>query len=68
MALIANTNVTSLNAQRTINAPSNKLAISLQRLSSGLRIYSAKDDVAGLGVLQISATRINNHKVVGKWD
>ncbi len=48
MALVINTNSMSLNAQRNVSATNNELATSLQRLSSGLRINSAKDDAAGL--------------------
>lgn len=50
MALIINTNISSLNAQRNLNESQNALNTSLQRLSSGLRINSAKDDAAGLFV------------------
>ena len=50
MALIINTNIASLNAQRNLNESQNALNSSLQRLSSGLRINSAKDDAAGLYV------------------
>lgn len=50
MALIINTNIASLNAQRNLNTSQNDLNTSLQRLSSGLRINSAKDDAAGLFV------------------
>jgi flagellin len=48
MALVVNTNIASLNAQRNLERSQNELGISLQRLSSGLRINSAKDDAAGL--------------------
>ena len=48
MALVINTNIMSLNAQRNVSATNNALATSLQRLSTGLRINSAKDDAAGL--------------------
>ena len=48
MALVINSNIMSLNAQRNVSATNNQLATSLQRLSSGLRINSAKDDAAGL--------------------
>nr|WP_320113731.1 flagellin [uncultured Desulfuromonas sp.] len=50
MALTINTNVMSLNAQRNLGVSQNELAQSMQRLSSGLRINSAKDDAAGLGI------------------
>lgn len=50
MAQVINTNVASLNAQRNLNASGGSLATSLQRLSTGLRINSAKDDAAGLAI------------------
>jgi flagellin len=50
MALTINTNVASLNAQRNLGKSSNDLNKSMQRLSSGLRINSAKDDAAGLAI------------------
>jgi flagellin len=50
MALTINTNVASLNAQRNLNASQSDLNKSMQRLSSGLRINSAKDDAAGLAI------------------
>ncbi len=50
MPQIINTNVMSLNAQRNLNRSQDSMAIALQRLSSGLRINSAKDDAAGLAI------------------
>ena len=50
MALTINTNVASLNAQRNLAKSQGDLATSMQRLSSGLRINSAKDDAAGLAI------------------
>ncbi|MGO4378495.1 flagellin [Pseudoduganella sp. RAF19] len=50
MAQTINTNVASLNAQRNLNSSQSALSTSLQRLSSGLRINSAKDDAAGLAI------------------
>lgn len=50
MSLYVNTNVSSLNAQRNMANSSNSLDTSYQRLSSGLRINSAKDDAAGLQI------------------
>ena len=47
-----NTNVASLNAQRNLAASQSSLATSMQRLSSGLRINSAKDDAAGLAIAE----------------
>ena len=49
-ASIINTNVMSLNAQRNLNKNSLSLATSIERLSSGLRVNSARDDAAGLAV------------------
>src|SRR4051812_29669032 len=59
MALVINTNVMSLNAQRNLSTSGSQLATSLQRLSSGLRINSAKDDAAGLAIAQRMTTQIN---------
>ncbi len=50
MAMVINTNIMSLNAQRNLNKTNNMLATSMQRLSTGLRINSAKDDAAGLAI------------------
>jgi flagellin len=50
MAAIINTNIASLNAQRNLNNSQGALQTSLQRLSSGLRINSSKDDAAGLAI------------------
>jgi len=50
MAQVVNTNVMALNAQRNLNGTSMALKTALQRLSSGLRINSAKDDAAGLAI------------------
>lgn len=50
MAMVINTNVSSLNAQRNLTKTQSALQQSLQRLSSGLRINSAKDDAAGIAI------------------
>jgi len=50
MAAVINTNTASLNAQRNLSASQTSLTTSLQRLSSGMRINSAKDDAAGLAI------------------
>lgn len=50
MPQIINTNVSSLTAQRNLNSSQDSLNVSLQRLSSGLRINSARDDAAGLAI------------------
>lgn len=52
MPQIINTNVASLTAQRNLNMSQSSLSTSLQRLSSGLRINSARDDAAGLAISQ----------------
>ena len=58
MPQIINTNIASLNAQRNLNTSQSSLATSLQRLSSGLRINSAKDDAAGLAISQRMTAQI----------
>ena len=58
MAAIINTNIQSLNAQRSLGASQNSLATSMQRLSSGLRINSAKDDAAGLAISERMSTQV----------
>lgn len=58
MPQVINTNVASLNAQRNLNKSQSSLSTSLQRLSSGLRINSAKDDAAGLAISERFTTQI----------
>ena len=58
MPQIINTNIASLNAQRNLNSSQSSLATSLQRLSSGLRINSAKDDAAGLAISERMTAQI----------
>lgn len=52
MAMTINTNVMSLNAQRNLSNTSGALSTAMQRLSSGLRVNSAKDDAAGLAIAE----------------
>ncbi len=52
MPQIINTNLVSLNAQRNLNTSQASLATSMQRLSTGLRVNSAKDDAAGLAIAE----------------
>jgi len=59
MALTVNTNVSSLNAQRNLTKSGQGLATSMERLSSGMRINSAKDDAAGLQISNRLTTQIN---------
>jgi flagellin len=58
MTQVINTNVMSLNAQRNLATSSGELSVSLQRLSSGLRINGAKDDAAGLAISQCFTAQI----------
>ncbi|HMN44440.1 MAG TPA: flagellin [Povalibacter sp.] len=66
MALVINTNVMSLNAQRNLTTSGNQLATSLQRLSSGLRINSAKDDAAGLAISERFTSQIRGLTVAAR--
>ena len=59
MALYVNTNVSSLNAQRQLMKSGNSLDTSFQRLSSGLRINSAKDDAAGMQIANRLTSQVN---------
>ncbi|MBW8758687.1 MAG: flagellin FliC, partial [Burkholderiales bacterium] len=52
MTLSINTNIASIDAQRNLQASQTSLATSMQRLSSGLRINTAKDDAAGLSIAE----------------
>ena len=63
MALTVNTNVASLNTQRNLNNSSNALSTSLQRLSTGSRINSAKDDAAGLQISNRLTSQVNGLNV-----
>jgi len=58
MPQVINTNIPSLNAQRNLASSQSVLATSLQRLSSGLRINSAKDDAAGMGIADRMSSQI----------
>ena len=58
-----NTNIASLNSQRNLNRVENKLETPLQRLSSGKRINSAKDDAAGLAIVARMAAQIRGSNV-----
>lgn len=58
-----NTNVMSLNAQRNLSSTQGSLATSMQRLSSGLRVNSAKDDAAGLAIAERMNTQVRGMNV-----
>ena len=62
MALTVNTNISALNGQRNLNASQGSLATSMQRLSSGLRINSAKDDAAGLSISERFTSQIRGNE------
>jgi flagellin len=59
MALVVNSNIASLNAQRNLSKSTNELQTNFQRLSSGKRINSAKDDAAGLQISSRLTAQIN---------
>ena len=59
MASFINTNIASMNAQRNLTSSANGLTTALQRLSSGLRINSAKDDAAGMAISSRMSAQVN---------
>jgi flagellin len=63
MAMTINTNVVSLNAQRNLGASQNSLSTSMQRLSSGLRVNSARDDAAGLAIAERMNAQVRGNTV-----
>ena len=63
MAQTINTNLVSLNAQRNLSMSGGSLATSMQRLSSGLRVNSAKDDAAGLAIADRMQTQVRGMNV-----
>ncbi|MGL5584341.1 MAG: flagellin hook IN motif-containing protein, partial [Plesiomonas sp.] len=66
MAITVNTNVTALNAQRNLNKTNNALNVSMQRLSTGNRINSAKDDAAGMQISNRLSSQISGLGVAAK--
>ena len=66
MTQTINTNIASLNAQRNLNTSQASLQTSLQRLSSGLRINSAKDDAAGLAISERFTSQIRGNTVAAR--
>ena len=58
-----NTNITSLNAQRNLSASQSALSTTMQRLSSGLRVNSAKDDAAGLAIAERMSSQVRGMNV-----
>lgn len=66
MASTINTNINSLNAQRNLSTSQSSLATSMQRLSSGLRVNSAKDDAAGLAIAERMNTQVKGLTVAAR--
>ena len=66
MAMTINTNVVSINAQRNLSTSGSSLATSMQRLSSGLRVNSAKDDAAGLAIAERMSTQVRGLAVASR--
>jgi len=66
MASNINTNIASMNAQRNLGLSAGSLATSMQRLSSGLRVNSAKDDAAGLAISERMNTQIRGLTVAAR--
>jgi len=66
MAQVINTNIASLNSQRNLTTSQASLSTSLQRLSSGLRINSAKDDAAGLAISERFTSQIRGNTTAAR--
>ena len=66
MGMSINTNVVSINAQRNLGLSGGSLATSMQRLSSGLRVNSAKDDAAGLAISERMNTQVKGLAVAAR--
>jgi len=66
MGLRVNTNIASMTAQRNLGAVSSRLQGNFSRLSSGLRIASASDDAAGLGISERMRAQIKSYSVAGR--
>lgn len=61
MSIVVNTNIQSLIGQNSLNRSTNLLNQTMERLSTGLKINSSKDDAAGLGVVSLMTTQINGN-------
>jgi flagellin len=66
MSLSINTNAISLNAQRSLGSTQSSLATAMQRLSSGLRVNSAKDDAAGLAISERMNAQVRGLNVAAR--
>jgi flagellin len=63
MASVINTNLLSLNAQRNVSSSQSSLATAMQRLSSGMRVNSARDDAAGLAISERMSAQVRGSNV-----
>ena len=66
MPSVINTNIASLNTQRNLNASQSALSTSIQRLSTGLRVNSAKDDAAGLAIAERMSSQVRGLNVAAR--
>ena len=66
MPMTINTNIVSLNAQRNLNKSQSSLSVSMQRLSSGMRVNSAKDDAAGLAIAERMNAQVRGMNVAAR--
>jgi flagellin len=62
MSTVINTNIAAMSAQRALTSTSGQLSTALQRLTSGLRINSAKDDAAGLAITERLTTQVRGYQ------
>ena len=66
MPSVINTNISSLNTQRNLNTSQAALSTSIQRLSTGMRVNSAKDDAAGLAIAERMSTQVRGLNVAAR--
>jgi flagellin len=66
MPAVINTNISSINTQRNLNASGASLATSIQRLSTGLRVNSAKDDAAGMAIAERMSAQVRGLNVAAR--
>ena len=66
MPSVINTNITSLNTQRNLSASQSALSTSIQRLSTGMRVNSAKDDAAGLAIAERMSSQVRGLNVAAR--
>ncbi|OYU43242.1 MAG: flagellin FliC, partial [Burkholderiales bacterium PBB4] len=66
MPLTINTNIIALNAQRNLSTSQSAVASSMQRLSSGLRVNTAKDDAAGMAIAERMTAQVRGMSVAAR--